>query len=762
MFRIYKDWLTIELDEYLEKRYPDSNTRVIYEKIEETSEPEHGPSIYEVDFPGELIKVLEKRNIRRLYKFQYEAYREILSGNNVIIVAGTGTGKTEAFFIPIAKKILTNTKQNPQVLVFYPTKALARDQVERFIEYSIYGRLGVNVYDGDTPANLRKRIAMNPPPIIVSNPDMLHMGLIYSPYIRRFVESAETMIFDELHVYEGVLGAHIHHLVHRIKLTRNRKTQFVASSATIGNPKEFAESLFEEDFKEIRGSLARKGLIVHILVSSGYMSRWSTVSAIAKFLVDNDLRFIIFVDSQQMAEILANIIESRYNVDIAVHRAGLPIEVRRDIENKLREGKITGVVATPTLELGIDIGALDAVVLGNLPPSYAKYLQRSGRAGRRKKGYVITVLGEEPIDEYYARNPGQFFNQKLTPNVIEPLNEEIIKLHFASYMLQVGKLHESKIPYEWKTVLDDLLAERIIKKIGPYISVNYINGRRYVTMKGGIRTQGDLVEIIDANSDRVIALRELPEAVLELYPGAIYFCAKKPYEVIELNMSDRKAYVKEVVEEQKFYTKPLYEVDVVDFDIISERESDLNFKTSYAKVLVKISVNGFIVKDIYAGKIYSTRSFLEPVVYEYVTKALLIKLPILEEYDEHDFAEAFHALEHALIEASRITCGAGVTDLGGISYPSGDIVIYDAAVGGSGISKLLYSKLEETMNIAYDLMAKCDCIDGCPKCIFSPYCGNNNKVLSKKKALRYLDFLYSRKIRPGIKPLEEKYGKPLV
>jgi DEAD/DEAH box helicase domain-containing protein len=758
----YRDQLTLELDEYLENTYPKSNARVAYERIEETSEPEPGPSIYDVNLPEQLLRVLEKRGITRLYKFQYEAYKEVLNGYNVVIVAGTGTGKTEAFFIPLAKRILDDSKQNPQAMILYPTKALARDQVKRFTEYSVYGKLGVNIYDGDTPEELRRKIASNPPPIIISNPDMLHTGLIYSPYVKRFIESVDTMVFDELHVYEGVLGAHIHHLVHRIRLTRKENTQFVASSATIGNPKEFAESLFEADFKEVRGSLTRRGIVTHILISSGYMSRWSVLASISKFLAEKGLRFIVFVDSQQLAELLANTIESRYNVNIAVHRAGLPFEVRRDIENKLREGKIDGVVATPTLELGLDIGVIDAVVLGNPPPSHSKYLQRAGRAGRRGKGYVITILGEDPIDTYYLRNPEQYFNQKLTPSVIESFNEEVMKLHFVSYMLQVGRVNVAKIPYEWRTILDDLLTERLIKKIGPYVSVNYVVGRKYVSMKGGIRTQGDLVEVVDVSRDQVIATRELPVAVLELYPGAIYFCTKKPFEVVKLDVSRRKAYVREITERPSIYTRPLYSVDVVDYDIVSERDSELDFKISYAKVLIEMRVDGFIVKDLYSGETYSMRSFSEPVTYRYTTKASLIKLPPLEEYMEYDSAEAFHAIEHALIEASRVTCGAGVTDLGGISYPSGDIVIYDAAIGGSGVSKLLYSKVEETVRTAYELMARCNCIDGCPRCIYTPYCGNNNKVLSKRKALHYLDVLYSRGLRVHVKPLEAKYGKPVV
>jgi len=758
---VFEDWFTLDLDKYLATAHPGSGARVIYERIEETGEPEPGPDVHNIGLPDQLVKTLEKRGIRRLYKFQYEAFKCIVNGDNVVIVAGTGAGKTEAFFIPLAKKILEEEQANPRVLLLYPTKALARDQVKRFVEYSVYGRFGVGIYDGDTPGSARRKIASNPPPIVVSNPDMLHVGLIYSSHIRKFVEVSSAMVFDELHVYEGVLGSHLHHLVHRLKLTRNKKAQFIASSATIGNPKEFAESLFEEEFREVRGSLARKGTVVHILVSSGYLSRWSAVASIAKFLADRGFRFILFVDSQQVAELLASTIESRYGVNVAVHRAGLSHEVRRDVEGKLREGLLQGVVSTPTLELGIDIGVLDVVVLAAPPPSYTKYLQRAGRAGRRKKGYVITVLGDDPIDAYYARKPKEFFEQGLLPSVVEPLNEEIIKLHFLAYLLQVGRIHVSKVPCEWSIVLDDLVSNRLLKIVGPYVVALYGRIHEYVKKRGGIRGQGELVEIIDVKRNEVIATRESPTAVLELYPGAVYLCMKRNYEVLELDIENKRAYVREVGVGPEVYTRPLYTVDIVDYDVLEERGSSIG-AIAYSKVLLEVVVDGYVVKNTYTGETRCIKALERPVTYTYITKAVLVKLPLLEELELHGLAEAYHAIEHAIIASARITCGAGLTDLGGISYPSGDIAIYDAAIGGSGLSKSLYMRFEDAVRTAYELMKGCTCEDGCPKCIYTPYCGNNNKVLSKKKAL----YVLSEALKQGLilreKPLARKMGKPLA
>ena len=759
---LFIDDVTTRINEYLTRVSGTPDVRVVYERIEEHGEPEPGPDIYSIDLPRPLINVLERRGIKRLYKFQFEAYKKILSGENVVIVAGTGTGKTEAFFIPLAKSILESTGRSyPLAIITYPTKALARDQVKRFSEYLIYRALSIGIYDGDTPPPQRRKLALSTPSIIVSNPDMLHVGLVYSPYIRKFIENAQTLVFDELHVYEGVLGAHLHHLIHRIKMFKKSKLQFVASSATIANPKEFAESIFEEDFSVVKGGLMRRGTAVHILVSAGPLSRWTVVSYIASFLTQNNLKFIVFVDSQQLAEVLARTIERKYGIKVGVHRAGLSQDLRKSVEEQLRQGQIQGVISTPTLELGIDIGTIDAVVMASPAPSYVKYLQRAGRAGRRGKGYVITVLGDDPIDSYYARRPLEFFNQELTPSVIEPLNEEVLKTHLVAFLLQVGRARINELPSEWRRVIDDLVAERLISVYGPYIVVNYPKARRHFSERSSIRSQGPQVEIIN-EEERVIATRELPVAVLELYPGAIYFYSKIPYKVVDLDLEKRLARVEKTSSDSELYTRPLYTVDIVDYEVLEERTSELGFKLNYSKVLLELVVDKYIVKDVYSGETIATIELTSPVTYRYVTRATLIKLPEFEELGIWGCAEAFHAIEHAIISSSRVTVGAGLTDLGGISYPSGDIVIYDAVIGGSGLSKLLYERLEDTLRVAYEIITKCNCEDGCPRCIYSPYCGNNNRVLSRKKAAYVLNSILSRRKLLEEPPLAGKYGNPIV
>ncbi|MEM4224446.1 MAG: DEAD/DEAH box helicase [Desulfurococcaceae archaeon] len=762
MTRTIRDAFTIELNQHLRFLYPRSRVHVVYERIEEVYEPEEGPCVYDIDLPRPLVEVLEKRGIRNLYKFQFEAYKRVLNGENVVISAGTGMGKTEAFFLPIAKKALEEIGENPKVLLLYPTKALARDQVKRFSEYLVYGKLGVSIYDGDTPENVRKKIALNPPPVIVSNPDMIHTGLVFSPYIRNFVKNTRTLVFDELHVYDGVLGAHLHHLVHRIKAFRREKTQIIASSATIGNPKEFAESLFEESFVEIKGPARRKGSAVHVFISTGYMDRLSVILTIVKFLTENGKRFLVFVDSQQFAELLTAFLIGKLGVKVSVHRAGLPYDHRRDVEQKLREGLLDGVIATPTLELGIDVGVLDAVVLATLPPSYTRYIQRAGRAGRRGKGYVITVLGNDPIEAYYTRNPEKFFEQKLPPSVIEPYNEEVSKLHLVAYTLQLGKANIHYLPKEWKLVVEDLVLSGVLKRVGPYVIPIYGAAYRFFSERQSIRSFSEQIVINDYSSGSTIGTRELPIAILELYPDAVYYHGGKPHRVVRLDLEERVAVVRRIENSVHYYTRPLYDVDVADYVVYDERSSELGVAVSYAKVLLKEVVYGYVMKDLENGRTIYVNELEAPVEYKYVTKAVLIKFPEIEGLDIVSSAEAFHAIEHGLISASSITCGAGLTELGGISYPSGDIIVYDATIGGSGLAKLLYNKLEDTLGVTYEIMSSCTCEDGCPQCVYSPYCGNNNRYLSRKKGLYVLEKIYLEKLAATSKPLIKRYGKPIV
>lgn len=762
---IIRDPIVLAINDDLRDLLRSRRVGIVHVYLERYGDPEPGPYVDETDLPDKLKEILRNNGIRRLYKFQWEAYKKIIEGRNIVITAGTGTGKTEAFLLPILKSINEQRGDKPGAILVYPTKALSRDQLKRINNYIGYGVFSAAVYDGDTPRRMREKLSSSPPDIIITNPDMIHLGLVLSPAIKRFIRNAHYIVFDELHVYEGVLGSHVKYIIERIRrFKRGDKLVFIGSSATIGNAKEFAETLFGVEVDVVSGPLRRRGEAIHAMVSCGGLSRWTVTAALASVLAKHGLRFLVFTDSQQMAELVARIARKTYGIQIHVHRAGLPAETRRVVETRLREGLIDGVVATPTLELGIDIGYLDAVIMASPPPSYAKYLQRAGRAGRRgRKGYVFMVLSDDPIDAYYERNPERYYKQEIPPSYLEPMNEEVLKIHLVALLLQEGRLHVKTIPREWRRVVETLVYERLAFWTGYYIYPNTRYARSFFMKNSSIRGSGPQVAIIDKYGKQVIGHRELPQALLDLHPEAVYYSFGKPYISLGIDVDKKEAYVKPLPEDIDYYTRPLYTVDLIEYHPIMERTTFRGIPLTYAYVKLSLMVEGYVIRNYWEKEGKGLKHYFDqPITYTYDTKAVLIKYPENHEWDMLENAEAFHAIEHALISAARQVCGASLGDMGGFSYPSGDIVIYDAAPGGSGLARLLYERFEKAEDVAYEIMSKCDCLDGCPRCIYSPYCGNNNQVLSRRKAVYVLGNIIVEKRLVKEKPIESKYGKPIV
>lgn len=732
-------------------------SRIVYSRFEEHPDPEPGPSLVEAGLPSFLSEKLEKMGVRRLYRYQWEAYRAIRAGRHVVIVSGTGTGKTEAFILPILSAI-DYGRGGVQALLIYPTKALARDQVSR-IRMLLPDAPGayVGVYDGDTPEAERRRMAEHPPPIMVTNPDMMHYGLMHSERFRRLIRTSRYIVLDEAHVYEGVFGSHVKAVIERMMYFLSSEPVFIASGATIGNPEELGALLFGRRPDVIRGPMWRRGSACRILLSAGGLSRWSFTAQVASLLARHGMRVLVFTDSQQMAELVARIARRSHGLGFEVHRAGLMPEDRRSVEEKLRRGVIPGVVATPTLELGINIGVLDAVVMASPPPSYAKYVQRAGRAGRRGLGVVATILGDDPIDAYYERNPREFFDREVEPTVMEPDNEEVLKLHAAAMMLERGWIDTRRIEGRWMPAIRLLISEGLAVQRGARVYPEYRGVRRMIAEHGSLRGAGPMVRIVAGR--RVIGFRELPMALYDLHPSAIYLHGGRLYRVEDLDLELRVARVRRIPEEIPFYTRPIYTVDLEDFRGVDERTAD-SVPVAYGDLKIRVSVEGYVIRSMDSRVPPAQQYFEEPISWSYRTKGILTVYPTLA--DRLGFERSMsgiHAVEHVVISAARIAAGAGQTDLGGISYPSGHVVIYDSAPGGSGVAKLLYKRLEKAHRIAYEIVSSCTCEDGCPRCVYSPYCGNNNKMLSRRAAVEILRSVLEAGEKP---PLGSPSGKPVA
>jgi DEAD/DEAH box helicase domain-containing protein len=721
-------------------------SKVVYVKTEVSMDPEAGPEVEELPIDSSLKSVLKALGINRLYQYQWRALKSIIEGRNVTIVSGTATGKTEAFMIPLVEKAL----KGERALIVYPTKALARDQVSRFS--SLSGLVKVGIFDGDTPESERRRLYENPPQVIVTNPDMIHYGLPMSYRFRALIEGVRTTVFDEVHVYDGVLGSHLRALTERLKGILPG-LQFVASTATVGRPELILPSLFGVEGEVILGNRFKKGMTLHALVRIGGISRWTLSVILSRALIRRGLKVLTFVDSQQMAELVAKIAK-RMGLSILVHRAGIEVQERIQAEERLRRAEVDGVVATPTLELGMDIGSIDAVIMATNPPSFSKYIQRAGRAGRRgKPGLVLTLLGEDPLDSYFLRRPEEFFSRKPSPIYVDPANPEVIRVHLAAMVKERGRVKLSEVDPQWRKGALELERSGIIRVFN---EVAYPTSELIKFLKSSsLRYSGPVVKVI--HGKKVIGERELPVALYDLYPGAIYMNAGRTYRVSSLDLGSLRAEVERMSDDTDYYTKPLYDVEVVNMDV-EQKSQYSGLEVGFGEIVIRHRIWGFVLRDAMkregSGEMIQLR---DPLVFVYPSKGFMIKYPTLPEFSMRDGIEAYHATEHILISAGRVVAGASLTDLAGVSYPSGHVFVYDSQVGGSGVSRLLFERLEEAHEVALDILSNCDCEDGCPKCIYSPYCGNNNMYLSRRKSLRLIRSLPQGTFQEG-----NRWGNPIV
>ncbi|MEM0124705.1 MAG: DEAD/DEAH box helicase [Thermofilum sp.] len=741
-------------DEVLREISIENRHKVVYVHFEPPREPALGGPVEKTVSDSYLLEALKKRGIENLYKFQEEAINAIRNGKNTLIISGTGTGKTEAFLIPIIEDLLK--EPNARAVLVYPTKALARDQVERIQYYTsaVFG-FRVGVYDGDTPDRERENLQSYPPKILITNPDMLHISLRKAGFLQEFLQETKYIVLDDAHIYSGVFGAHVYYILRRLKRIVKNEPVLVASSATIGNPEEFAEKILGENYTIVSAGATRRAPIYHVMLRPVLRSKLAESIYLLQLLSSRKLKTLLFVDSHKVAESVS-LLAKQAGVKVEVHRAGLLPEHRKRVEEKLKKGEIDAVVATPTLELGIDIGELDAVIMHNIPPTYSKYLQRAGRVGRRgKTGYVFLILGDDPISSYYERNPQEFYTQVSDPVFLDPANEEVVRVHLVAMSLDSPFKLEELTTFE-RVVCKRMEEEGYLKKdINGYYQPT-LKGLRFLRSRENIRGVGEQIKIV-TETGKVLGYREYPQAIKELFPGAIYLHAGTPY--ISLGIKKGKAVVKLLpVKMPPVTTSPLYYTYPYDGKVYLEREV-MGIHVRYLDLTIEDHVYGYVTKTFPEGQVVSQKLLEDELTYSFKTKGILLEFPPKQEWTDIQNAEAFHAIEHALIFAGQMIVGASQTDMGGISFPTGQIYIYDSFPGGSGVTKQLFYKLEEALKRAYNIVSKCNCEDGCPRCIYSPYCGNNNQMLSRRKAESVLKEVLSLKILR--KPVQ-RTGRPIV
>lgn len=694
-----------------------------------------------------LSETLERKGISTLFKFQEEAIMKILSGKNVVIVAPTASGKTEAFAVPILHKIANEVQRFGSIrtgegviraVFVYPTKALARDQLPKIKELAEPLGIRTAVFDGDTPAIERHGILSNPPDIVVTNFDVLHYHLMHRTKFARSLRDIRHLVVDEAHVYTGVFGSNVHYIVKRLRRFCT-DLQVVAASATLPNAKEFCEKLFDCEMELVLGK-GRRGKIHFSILFPSLRTQRSLMLELVKLLTSNSHRAISFSNSHINAELLAYY-ASKQGVSIKVHRAGLMPSVRKSVEDSFKRGELMALSSTPTLELGIDVGAVDGIVSSIVPIN--RLMQRLGRAARRgQHGYAFLALGNEPISQYYKNHPEDYLNdfeyaysdptnpfveeyQVLAMTCDKPLTVEEAE----GYKETVKKLEEKKL---------------ILFSNNRYVA-NYKEAMKYLHDLS-IRGVGKSVDIVF--NRKKVGERNLPIALEELHDGAVYFLAGRRYMVKKLTLEKYKAEIMSIPQDYPYYTKALKD-EWPDIDQIHDTKNVFGVQVAYCSLHVNKRVTGYVNIEIGSDVAKGKKVMLEePFEHDFVTKGLVFRAPrpmhSINSSKDPLYVEmsSYHATEHVVIEGSSMITGGASQDLGGISLgASGLIFVYDSSVGGNGASKVLYDRLEKAFVRGKSILSDCPCNSesGCPRCTYSYRCGNNNEYLHKYAALEVYD-----------------------
>ncbi len=724
-------------------------------------DPKMGSSVDDFGLEDKLSEYLQEIGIKKFYKFQEDAIKEIVYGSNVIIEAPTASGKTEAFVIPILQKIKVE-KDNGKILALfvYPTKALSKDQYPKILELAKRVGISVKVFDGDTPQSERTEILDSPPHLIITNFDILHYHLWNRTRFSSLLNTVKFLVVDEVHVYSGIFGSNVHYIIKRLKRICN-KIQFVASSATLQNATQFCEKLFDEKMNLIRGE-GKKGETDFLMLFPSLRTQRALMVDLIKKLTEKKHKTMVFSNSHLNSELVA-MQAKKQKIDIKVHRAGLMANYRRSVEQSFKSDKLMAISCTPTLELGIDVGNVDGVISATIPVN--RLVQRIGRAARKgQRGYAFLALGNDPISQYYKNHPDDYFDdvERIYIDPKNPFVEEFQVLAMA-FDKPIAK-HELK---EHSEVIEKHSKEgNLVLHEDRYIP-NYDKVRTLLN-EYSIRGIGKSIDIFF--NERKVGERVLPIALQELHESAIYFLAGTRYRVKEFDYPEKNfAKLERIPRDYPYYTKALTE-EWPTIEAVYEKRNAIGIEVAFCKLHIQKRVYGYVNIEVGQEITQGQKVLLEkPLEYDFITKGLVFHAPRplkqIESSENEEYVEAsgYHATEHVVIEGSNMITGGVSQDLGGISLgTSGLIFIYDGAIGGNGASKALYDRFEKALERSMFIVKECPCKNesGCPRCTFSYRCGNNNEFLHKKSSLEIL-----QRINDGEKTeLEEpaEGDKPLV
>jgi DEAD/DEAH box helicase domain-containing protein len=711
------------------------------------------------DLHPELTSALSKMGVERLYSHQREAYEQVRAGENVVVATATASGKSLCYKIPAFENALMSAAS--RALFLYPTKALAQDQLGKIRAFGLRG-VHPATYDGDTPQAMRADVRRRAN-IILTNPDMLNVGILPNHEAwAGFLRNLRIVAVDEAHVLRGVFGSHVAVVLRRLRRAaamHGGDPKLVLASATIANPQELAERLTGLPFALVDEDGASSGPRRVIfrnppLLDKERGERRSLLTEGALVfanLVSQGIRTIAFAKTRKGAELIYRYAADRVGVDLArrisPYRAGYTARERRAVEGRLFRGELLGVVSTSALELGVDVGSLDAVVCCGYPGSVASIWQQWGRAGRGSDPALsIYIAGRDALDQYLFENPSRVLGRRVEAARVTLENPYILGPHLmaAAHEAPLEAGDEEYFGPAYRDVAQEMLqAGALAASGGRLVYAGGDNPARRISLRSA---SSETVLIADEEGE-LVGTAEASRAPSELHPGATYLHRGMAYEVEELDLGAHRAVARRVP--NRFYTRPRIETDVEILEELEKRDLANGATLGWGRVRTTDSVTYYkkvrVADDNEVG-IYPLD--LPDVILE--TQALWVTLPPIPRGARpsfESFGGALHAGEHGMIGLLPLFAMCDRADIGGLSTPVHrqtnlpTIFVYDGYPGGVGISRRGYDAFEALARDTLGVIARCPCERGCPACIQSPKCGNWNEPLSKDGAISLLRYL---------------------
>ncbi len=714
-----------------------------------------------VSVPDELnwtvASALQRAGIETLYAHQREALEKAFDGPT-IVTTGTASGKSLCFQLPTLEVLTADPAA--RALYLYPTKALAQDQARSLQRFGLDKAIRPAIYDGDTPRAQRTAIRKRSN-LIITNPDMLHVGIL--PHHHAWADLFGNLAFvvvDEAHVYRGVFGSHVGNVLRRLRRAaaiHGTEPRFLLASATIANPRDLAQTLTGlQPFHLVAHDAApraqrRIAMWNPPLLDEQLGVRGSALYEAAEVfseLVASGARTICFMKSRKGVELIL-----RHSVDrlpaqlgerIAPYRAGYTPAQRHEIERRLTDGELLGVVATDALELGIDIGELDAAVCVTFPGTVASLRQMWGRAGRRGRGLAVYIAGEDALDQFFCRHPTEFLGRPVEAAILDPSSSEIYAEHLlcAAHEAPLSDQDEPFLGPQWREHADQLAEAGFLRER----ATGFVPRRAddYPAARVALRSaSADSFVLLDGGSGEVLGTIEAGRAFSTVHDGAVYLHLGRSYRVVELDLVARRVVLERF--DGDYFTQAKRE-SMTYIVRLGDRREVGGVTLSYGSVVYSETVLGYQRKGLQDHAVIDFQTLDLPTV-EFATRALWYELEELiaaESFPPAELLGSLHALEHGQIAVLPLIAMCDRWDIGGLStnaHPQTGgptIFIYDGHPGGVGITRRGYEEFERLTTDAQRLIGECPCRSGCPSCVQSPKCGNLNEPLSKRGALELL------------------------